>query len=560
MTKPLDCDAIANILESSDEDEDFSGGSSDNYEPTDSEVSSAESSDKDTDTNMVQDAHHSDHLQEDIENNLQEILSAASFQHTSTIWSAPNVAFEPRKTVSSHRVPDIGQRFERSDNPYGIFMKIFPESLFMRITQCTNERIEIFRKSKREHKNIKLTDIGEIKIVIGCMIIMSYNRLPSFRHYWSKHHSMGNDAIKSAISRDRFQLLSSKMYFASPEKPDGASKLYYVEDMMECLKSRFLSSRMESAYQSIDESMTKFKGRSSMKQYLPLKPTKRGIKMWLRCDSLTGYTYDFNIYCGKEGVVEGTLGERVVNQLAATIRETDVTLCFDRFFTSINLLETLNYAALGTVMPNRKKLPVINVKLNKGQCVFRESSTGLMYAKWHDTKEVIVVSNCHSSGISTIEKKLKNGQKANVDCPEMIKFYRQIMGGVDRADQIAGQYELDRKSTKWWKKVFYRLLMMSIGNSWVISSQLGRRQNPLIDFMIVLAENMIEEGKKRAAVRRCGISGRKRKSVAGHLPVQIPNRRRCASCAEQKKERRTKTICEECQIPLCKDCFGPYHK
>lgn len=96
---------------------------------------------------------------------------------------------------------------------------------------------------------------------------MPYNHLPSVRHYWSKHNSMGNDAVKSAIKRDRFQLLSSEMYFASPEKPEGASKLYHVEDMIECLKSRFASARNESAYKSIDKSMTKFKGRPSMKQY-----------------------------------------------------------------------------------------------------------------------------------------------------------------------------------------------------------------------------------------------------------------------------------------------------
>lgn len=130
--------------------------------------------------------------------------------------------------------------------------------------------------------------------------------------------------------------------------------------------------------------------------------------MWLRCDALTGYTYDFNIYCGREHeIVLGTLGERVVNQLASTIREPDVTLCFDRFFTSINLLETLDFAALGTVMANRKKLPVISQKLVKGEHIFRASNSGIMFTKWHDTKEVIIVSNCHKAGTATINKKFK---------------------------------------------------------------------------------------------------------------------------------------------------------
>ncbi|KAJ8945549.1 hypothetical protein NQ318_020395 [Aromia moschata] len=53
-------------------------------------------------------------------------------------------------------------------------------------------------------------------------------------------------------------------------------------------KYTFLKARHESPPQSVDESMTKFKGRSRLKQYLPLKLIKRGIKVWTRCDSLIG--------------------------------------------------------------------------------------------------------------------------------------------------------------------------------------------------------------------------------------------------------------------------------
>lgn len=45
---------------------------------------------------------------------------------------------------------------------------------------------------------------------------------------------------------------------------------------------------------------------------------------------------------GKEdGLLAGTLGEQVVHSLVSTIRQPEVTLCFDRFFSSIHLLETL---------------------------------------------------------------------------------------------------------------------------------------------------------------------------------------------------------------------------
>jgi hypothetical protein len=98
---------------------------------------------------------------------------------------------------------------------------------------------------------------------------------------------MGNSLIKSTFSRDRCKLLLSKLYLDEPEKPQSDGKLYYVEEMVSCLKTTFQRCRQDSSMQSIHELMAKFKGRSSIKQHLPMKPVKRGIKAWMRCDTLS---------------------------------------------------------------------------------------------------------------------------------------------------------------------------------------------------------------------------------------------------------------------------------
>ena len=41
---------------------------------------------------------------------------------------------------------------------------------------------------------------------------------------------------------------------------------------------------------SVDEGMVKFKGRLFFKQYMPKKPVKYGIKVWMAAHSKTGYT------------------------------------------------------------------------------------------------------------------------------------------------------------------------------------------------------------------------------------------------------------------------------
>lgn len=180
----------------------------------------------------------------------------------------------------------------------------------MWISTCTNERLKLLEKEKG--KTIPPTDYHEIMVVIGCTLMMAYNRVPRMAMYWSKNKSLRNDAIASAISRDRFLLITSKLYFNSPEKPVGAGKTYYMDELVNCLIYTFNRARSEATFQAIDEAMIKFEGRSSMKQFMKDKPVDRGIKAWVRADSEKGYVYDFRVYSGKQQEIqEGTLGERV---------------------------------------------------------------------------------------------------------------------------------------------------------------------------------------------------------------------------------------------------------
>lgn len=125
------------------------------------------------------------------------------------------------------------------------------------------------------------------------------------------------------------------------------------------MKNIYALARSESRQQSIDGSMAKFMVRSTLKQYLPLKPImKRGVKIWKRCDSLSGYIYDINIYSGKQNeITEGTLGERVVKQLTSTVRGLNVFFCFHRLLTSVNLIDKLPFCPIGIGIASRKKMP-----------------------------------------------------------------------------------------------------------------------------------------------------------------------------------------------------------
>ena len=53
---------------------------------------------------------------------------------------------------------------------------------------------------------------------------------------------------------------------------------------------------------AVDEAIIQFQGRSSLKQYMPNKPIKRGIKAWVLAESHNGYFPSFSCMLVKKGV------------------------------------------------------------------------------------------------------------------------------------------------------------------------------------------------------------------------------------------------------------------
>ena len=74
-----------------------------------------------------------------------------------------------------------------------------------------------------------------------------------------------------------------------------------------------------------------------MKQYMPMKPTKRGFKVWCRC-SPNGITNDCEVYEGStKQAREANLSTAVVLGLAKYIYDKGHHLYFDNNFSSVDL-------------------------------------------------------------------------------------------------------------------------------------------------------------------------------------------------------------------------------
>ncbi len=215
---------------------------------------------------------------------IQLILEPATITaHTDVQWVDIPPNFISRKTIPIIKEPVITHLDENCDEIQA-FLAVFPKSLFMCISICTNGRLALFAEKKK--RDIPQTDNSEIMLVVGITLMMSYNHVPRMSMLLSSDKSLRNEAVASAISRDRFWLLFSKLYFNSPKKPASAGKTYYMDELLNCLKYTFNRVRSESSRQSIDEALVKFEGRSAIKQFMKDKPVDRGIKGQVRAETI----------------------------------------------------------------------------------------------------------------------------------------------------------------------------------------------------------------------------------------------------------------------------------
>lgn len=112
--------------------------------------------------------------------------------------------------------------------------------------------------------------------------------------------------------------------------------------------------------------------------------------------------------------------------------------------------------------------------------------------------------------------------------------------------------------------MFYRLLNIAVSNAWIIYKKFQTKEISLIDFLVPLAENLIEVGQNGTKNLRKAATGhvsKRAKLVSNHELVIQATRHRCKFCSiEKKKQSRTYYKCNVCQVSLCVACFEPYHK
>lgn len=115
-------------------------------------------------------------------------------------------------------------------------------------------------------------------------------------------------------------------------------------------------------YLTIDEQLVAFRGKCPIRQYMPNKPSKFGIKIYALVSSSNFYTTNFEVYVGQQP--EGPFRKsNKVNDLVCRLVEPEVgtnrNITADNFFSSIPLARTLLHKSLTFVATLKKSKPEI---------------------------------------------------------------------------------------------------------------------------------------------------------------------------------------------------------
>ena len=187
---------------------------------------------------------------------------------------------------------------------------------------------------------------SEIYTVLGLFLLMGIVQKPTARSYFSKRRVITPE-FADLISRGRYELICKFLHFIDNESLptyQGPPILFKIYPVICYLNIKFQTLCLPYQNIAIDESLTLLKRHLSVRQYLPPKASKFGIKTFTPCESRTGYLWRFLVYTGKNMVLHSSLITLDTPKTAAVVLERleplfdcEHVLWIDNFFNSPEL-------------------------------------------------------------------------------------------------------------------------------------------------------------------------------------------------------------------------------
>lgn len=411
-------------------------------------------------------------------------------------------------------------------------------------------RNKILTKREESYHDLTLLELEEY---LGVLIMMGIDKKPDLNMHWQTHGMWTSNLIKDTMSRDRFKMINKFLCVGDESEHDKLNRIRNLSCQIQNNSSKYYCPRKKLA---IDESMIAFKGNHSLKQYLPIKPTKWGFKVFLLCESITGYCIKHKFFSGKNQ--PEFKPKNICIKLANGFENQNFHIYMDNLYTSVDLFEEFYEKGIkctGIIRKTKKKLPdVANLTKDKSFTLQFLKRNQLTLALWKDHKIVCMGSTYYSNEF-IYHKKWRNGNQAQIQIPLMIKEYNTYMKGVDIFDQRLTYYSYPHKFKKWWKYIFIYLLEISMFNSFIIYNKFQEfkrgKQLEYLQFRLKLAIEFTKfevNQEKEEAISYA--------PVHHHSLIKRVARKDCRICKENGKKSSPPYECNICKQFMHESCFN----
>lgn len=459
-------------------------------------------------------------------------------------------------------------------SPLAFWKLLFTDEILEEIVLRTNERIISVTEDINKLSYHCGTDLAELKALLGlCYLWGAFKSNDEDLLAVFAKDGTGRPIFRGVMPYNRVFFLLRCLRFDDPktrEQRKQSDKLAHISWLFQKFIERCQLSYSVGQYVTIDEMLVGFRGRCSFRMYIPSKPRKYGIKIFILTDAKLHYCLNAEVYCGRTVGQQSTsksgllVPTSVVLRLAKPIQGSNRNITGDNWFTSIELvneLSKMNLTYVGTI--NKRELPpaFINSKGRGVSSCVHGFSGKLTLVSFVPKKGKVVnlISTMHHSQ----ETDPSTGK------PVIIMDYNQTKGGVDALDEKCHNYSTGRRTRRWPMAIFYALLDIAGVNAYVLFN--GNSQTHEMDrrnFLVQLGKELVDEHMRRRLqapkLRKdvkesiqtiLGIEQElSQPSTSGEsTPVTKSKRKRCSICPP-KTDRKTFHECVKCQVPLCVQC------
>ncbi|KAI8427971.1 hypothetical protein MSG28_002285 [Choristoneura fumiferana] len=384
---------------------------------------------------------------------------------------------------------NVGPTLTKAD-PYEIFVHIWDRQFMEHIVSETNKYAQqlatqfILNNNIRPSSRIcdwKDTSVDELYVFLAITIAMGVVAKGQVVDYWNSDESIFiTPGFRVYMSLRRFQLLHRCLHFRDNKDmykqnlSHSEAKLFKIQPVLDHLNSVFQSSYNLQQNIALDESLLQWKGWLEINQFISNKAAAVGIKTYEICESQTGYLWRFVVHARKRSVTAVPDSDplqafipNLVLTLVQGLENKGHTLWMDNFYNSPALarkLKSLGFDCVGTLRTNRRFVPtmladVTRAKMHPGE-IIGLTSGDVDLLVWRNNNRVAMISTYHGNATAEIK---------GITKPAVVHDYNYMMGGVDKKDQMLAAFPIERKRTKvWYKKLFRRLLNVSVLNAYVI--------------------------------------------------------------------------------------------